>query len=133
MSTMTVPSESRPISKGWNIALWVLQVLVGLALLGAGSAKLAGAEEMVKQFDAIGLGQWFRYVTGGLEILGAVLMLVPKLSGVGALVLSTVMVGAVGAHLTKLGGSPVPALVFLVLLAVIAWGRRARTLALLGR
>jgi putative oxidoreductase len=133
MSSMTIDSESKPSSKGLNIALWALQVLVALGMLGAGSAKLAGAEEMVKNFDTIGLGQWFRYVTGGLEVLGAVLLLVPKLSGVGALLLGTVMVGAVGAHLTKLGGSPVPALVFLVLLAVIAWGRRAKTLALLGR
>jgi uncharacterized membrane protein len=32
---------------------------------------------MVGLFDAIGIGQWFRYLTGGLEVLGAVALLVP--------------------------------------------------------
>jgi putative oxidoreductase len=133
MSTIATQGEARPVSKGLNIALWVLQVLVALGMLAAGGFKFAGAEEMVKTFEAIGLGQWFRYLTGALEILGAVLLLVPRLSGVGALLLSCVMAGAVVAHLVKLGGSPVPALVFLIMLVVIAWGRRGQTLALLGR
>ena len=133
MSTITAQNDVRPVSKGLNIALWVLQALAGAALLAAGVSKLAGAEPMVQQFETIGLGQWFRYLTGALEVLGAVLLFVPKLSGVGALLLSAVMTGAVAAHLFKLGGSPVPALVFLVMLVAISWNRRGRTLALLGR
>jgi putative oxidoreductase len=133
MSTIDAQEVSRPDSKGLKVVLWVLQILVALAMLGAGVSKLAGAETMVHEFEAVGLGQWFRYLTGALEIGGAVLLLVPRLSGVGALLLGGVMAGAVVAHLVKLGGSPVPALVLLGLLVVIAWGRRGRTLALLGR
>jgi putative oxidoreductase len=133
MSTIVAQEGSRQVSKGWNVALWVLQVLVALAMLAAGGSKLAGAEPMVQTFETIGLGQWFRYLTGGLEVAGAVLLLVPRLSGLGALLLACVMAGAVVAHLVKLPGSPVPALVLLAMLVVIAWGRRGRTLALLGR
>jgi uncharacterized membrane protein YphA (DoxX/SURF4 family) len=133
MSTIVSQHEARPISKGLNIALWVLQVLVALAMLAAGGFKLAGAEPMVQQFETIGLGQWFRYLTGALEVGGAVLLLTPRLSGIGALLLSCVMAGAVVAHLVKLGGSPVAALVFLAMLVTIAWGRRGQVLALLGR
>jgi putative oxidoreductase len=133
MSAIVDQESPRAVSKGWNIALWVLQVLVALGMLMAGSFKLAGAEPMVQIFEALGLGQWFRYLTGGLEVAGAVLLLVPRLSGLGALLLSCVMAGAVVAHLVKLGGSPVPALVFLAMLVAIVWGRRGQILALLGR
>jgi hypothetical protein len=36
-------------------------------------------------FDKIGLGQWFRYVTGSLEVVGALLLLVPRTSAIGGL------------------------------------------------
>jgi putative oxidoreductase len=132
MSTIVVEGGVKPVSKGLNIALWVLQVLVGLAMIAAGVMKLIGAPMMVEEFETVGLGQWFRYLTGGWEVIAGVLLLVPKLSGVGATVLIPVMAGAVIAHLTKLGGSPVAPLVFLAMVSVIAWGRRRQTLSLMG-
>jgi putative oxidoreductase len=132
MSTIVVEGGVKPVSKGLNIALWVLQVLVGLAMIAAGVMKLIGAPMMVEEFETVGLGQWFRYLTGGWEVIAGVLLLVPKLSGVGATILIPVMAGAVIAHLTKLGGSPVAPLVFLAMVSVIAWGRRRQTLSLMG-
>jgi hypothetical protein len=49
------------------IALWLTQVALALMFLMAGS-KLAGVPPMVSLFDALGLGQWFRYVTGVIEV-----------------------------------------------------------------
>ena len=63
--------------------------------LMAGGNKLAGNPQMVGMFETIGLGQWFRYLTGSLEVIGAVLLIVPALSGVGGLLLTGVMFGAV--------------------------------------
>ena len=74
----------------------------------------------------------FRYVTGGLEVLGATALLVPRLAGAGALLLAGVMVGAVATHLFVVGGSPLMALVLLAVTALVAWSRRERTLRLLG-
>ena len=54
--------------KGRLIALGTLSGLVALAFIGAGSTKLAGAAAMVDLFDKVGLGQWFRYFTGVLEV-----------------------------------------------------------------
>jgi uncharacterized membrane protein YphA (DoxX/SURF4 family) len=133
MSTIVAEGGVKPASKGLNIALWVLQALVGVAMIGAGGAKLAGVEMMVKEFETIGLGQWFRYLTGGWEIVGGILLLVPGLSVVGAISLIPVMIGAIVAHLTKLPDPFIPALVFLVLLCVIAWGRRGQILRLMGK
>src|ERR1700676_1723173 len=52
------------------ITLWTLSGLVALAFLGAGGAKLAGVPVMVEMFGKVGLGQWFRYFTGLLEVAG---------------------------------------------------------------
>lgn len=116
-----------------NVALWVLQIAAAAMLGMAGIAKLTGTPDMVALFDAVGVGQWFRYVTGTLEVSGALLLLAPGLAGVGALVLASVMLGAVLAHLFVIGGAPVVPLVLLVVVAIIAHGRRERTLRLLGR
>lgn len=126
-------SGAKTTGKTMNIILWVLQIGVAAMFLMAGSVKLAGPEQVVAMFNTIGLGQWFRYLTGALEVAGAVMLLIPRLSGVGALLLICVMIGAVFTHLFVIGGSPVGAIVLLVVSAIIAWGRRDRTLRLLGR
>ena len=102
-------------------------MLLAAAFLAAGAAKLAGPEMMVKQFEAIGLGQWFRYLTGILEIAAAILLLIPRRAGYGALLLIPIMLGAAGAHLVVFKDSPVAPLVLLGLAAVVAWGQVART------
>jgi putative oxidoreductase len=108
-------------SKRRTVGLWILRVLLAAAFLAAGSAKLAGVQTMVDVFEKVGLGQWFRFVTGVLEVSGAILLLIPRLTFYGAALLLLVSVGAVTAHLTVLGGNPAPALILLVLTAVTAW------------
>jgi putative oxidoreductase len=127
MSTAQGLTVSTRPGRGMNIALWSLQVLLAAAFLAAGAAKLAGPDMMVKQFEAIGLGQWFRYLTGILEIVAAVLLLIPRRAGYGALLLIPIMLGAVAAHLVVFKDNPVAPLVLLGLAAVIAWGRLAPT------
>lgn len=118
--------------KALNLVLWTVQVLVALAFLAAGAAKLLGNPDMISLFDAIGVGQWFRYVTGTLEVLGAVLLIVPSQTAFGALLLLCVMAGAILAHLTVLHTAPTAPLVFFALAAAIAWGRRSQLAGLLG-
>jgi putative oxidoreductase len=107
--------------KGRTVGLWVLRALLAAAFVAAGSAKLAGAPAMVEVFEKVGIGQWFRFVTGLLEVSGAILLLIPRLTFYGAALLLLVTVGAVTAHLIVLGGNPTPALILLVLSAVAAW------------
>lgn len=49
----------------------VLDILLGLAFLMAGISKIAGAKMHVDHFRKWGLPQWFRQVTGLVELLGA--------------------------------------------------------------
>lgn len=127
------PASHATSNKVSNIILWVLQIGAAAMFLIAGYGKLSGDPMMVKVFETVGLGQWFRYLTGALEVIGAILLLTPWFSGLGALLLVAVMLGAVASHLFILGGSPMMAIVLLVVTAIIAWGRRDRTLRLLGR
>jgi putative oxidoreductase len=116
-----------------NIVLWLLQLAAAAIFLFAAIPKLTGNPQAIEGFGKIGLGQWFRYFTGALEVTGALLLLIPKLSGVGGLLLACVMVGAVLTHLFVLGGNPALAIVLLVVTIIIAWGRRERTMSLIGR
>src|ERR1700735_2373625 len=120
----SVPSARRPLSKGLNITVWVFQVLAAAAFLAAGGGKLAAAPAMVEVFAKLGSGQWFRYLTGALEVIGAVALLVPRAAFYGAVLLATVMIGAIVTHLAVLGGSAIRALVLLVIVGTIAWLRR---------
>jgi putative oxidoreductase len=115
-----------------NVGLWILQIGAAGMFLMVGFFKLSGDPRMVALFDAIGLGQWFRYVTGSLEVLGALLLLIPRLSGLGALLLMGVMLGAVPTHLFVVGGSPLQAIILLIVTGVVAWGRRKRTMNILA-
>ncbi len=125
-------SASGSTGKIINVGLWILQIGAAGMFLMVGFFKLSGDPRMVGLFDAIGVGQWFRYVTGSLEVLGAILLLTPRLSGLGALLLVGVMLGAVATHLFLVGGSPLGAIILLIVTGVIAWGRRKRTMNLLA-
>ena len=79
---------------------------------------------MVGLFEAIGIGQWFRYLTGSIEVIAALLLLTSRFAVFGAVLLISTMIGAVVTHLFIVGGSPVPAIVLLAGSSAIAWVRR---------
>src|SRR5262245_9532295 len=79
-----------------RIAVSILRVLLGLAFLTIGVAKLTGSLHTVQTSAAFGWGQWFRYVTGLLDVAGALLVFAPRWTCYGALLLTcTVGLGAV--------------------------------------
>lgn len=120
--TTQATAPATPRWKSWT--LWGLQIVAALVFVAAGGAKLAGVERMVVLFEQIGIGQWFRYLTGGIEVAGALAMLTPRKAFWGGLLLACTMVGAIFTHLVLVGGSPVPALVLLAVTGTIAWLRR---------
>ena len=118
------PSPTVVRSRPATIALWVLQVLLAVAFLGAGGAKLAGAAPMVAVYEAIGVGQWFRYLTGVFEIGGAIALLTPRLSVLATVWLMCILVGAISTHVIILHNSPFLAVVLLTGLIIVAYVRR---------
>ncbi len=107
-----------------DLALWCVQAFLALVFVSAGWAKLMGKPEMVSLFSEVGLGQWFRYFTGILELTGAVLIMVPKTRRTGAALLATIMLGALTAHLFILHvPSTTPGVLFLMS-GFVVWGRQ---------
>jgi putative oxidoreductase len=115
------------------IALWAVQLALAAMFLLAGGSKLAGAPAMIALFDGVGIGQWFRYVTGLIEVGSAVTLLVPSIAPFGALALVATMTGAVLTHLFIVGGSPMVPAVLLVGSLTVAWVRRDQISSALSR
>ena len=134
-STSVTASHTPAIPRGRValVALWLTQMALAGMFLFAGGLKLTGAPELVGLFDAIGVGQWFRYMTGSIEVVSAVALLVPAWAAFGALLLIPTMVGAVFTHLFIVGGSAVPATVLLTGSLAIAWARRDQLASVLSR
>jgi putative oxidoreductase len=59
-----------PVARGRaaRVALWLTQVGLAAMFMFVGGLKLTGAPQLVALFDAIGIGQWLRYVTGSIEL-----------------------------------------------------------------
>lgn len=109
---------------------WALRLAVAVLFVMFGSDKFPSrpGSEWVHIFDQIGLGQWFRYFTGIVEVGGALLVLFPKTAFAGFATLAVTMFGAVLAHLLALHDgflALVPA-ILCIALALIACHRGAR-------
>jgi len=111
-------------SRARTVTLWTLQILAAALFFLSGVSKLAGAAAMVQLFAVIGLGQWFRYATGLIEVVSAALLLVPSLAFYGAALLIPTMAGAIATHLFIVGGSPAPATFLLGATIAIALMKR---------
>ena len=111
-------------SKVRTYTIYVIKALLTIAFLGAGAAKLAGAEPMIAVYETIGVGHWFRYLTGFIEVVCAILLLVPRAQAFGAIILVCTMTGAVLSHLFILGPSAIPAAALGVLSAIVAYAHR---------
>ena len=122
MTTVTL-NRNATKRRALAVVLWTLQIVSAALFLFSGTLKLTGAPMMVEMFGAIGLGQWFRYFTGGLEVISAVLLLVPSLARFGALALAVTMVGAILTHLFIIGGNPAVPIALLAATTTIAWVR----------
>jgi uncharacterized membrane protein YphA (DoxX/SURF4 family) len=91
---MAVSVRGQAMSK--TIAIYGVQVVLGVVALASGYAKISGMDLMVHHFEMLGLGQGFRLVAGSAEIIAGLCLLMPRGGILGAVLLATVMVGALG-------------------------------------
>ena len=91
------------LSKIQTIVTWSLQVVVAGILLQTLFFKFTGAEESVYIFSTLGAEPWGRLGSGMVELIAALLLLMPKTAPFGAALTMAVMAGAIGSHLTILG------------------------------
>ncbi|MFF4385095.1 DoxX family protein [Kitasatospora sp. NPDC001547] len=114
--------------------VWTLRILLALFFaLASALPKLLALPAATAVFDAIGWGHWFMYLTGLVELAGAIGLLVGRLAGPAATALIVFLVFAFVTQLTAMHGQNAGTpFLFMVPLAVIAWNRRAETAELLG-
>jgi uncharacterized membrane protein YphA (DoxX/SURF4 family) len=74
---------------------WVILAITSLFFIMSGSQKLSGAEQMVILFRDLGYPVWFMFAVGTIEVIGAVLLLIPRTSLYSAAALSVLMAGAI--------------------------------------
>lgn len=112
----TMSSSSR------GVAVTILKLMLGLAFLAIAAVKLTGSMQTPQMFANIGWGQWFRYFTGALDLIGAILVLVPRSAFYGALLLMcTVGFAVVLTFAGRIHDSPLAPLVLTVIAAMVAW------------
>ena len=105
-----------------SILIIIAQVVLGLLFLLIGSMTVAGMNMFVENFRRFGYPQWFRIVTGSLEVLGGIGLLIgiwlPGLAALASAGLTLVMLGAVLTHLrTK---DPLKKIALAIVLEVLA-------------
>lgn len=82
---------------------WTCQVVAAAILAQTLFFKFSGAPESVHIFTQLGVEPWGRFASGVAELVVAVMLLMPRTAALGALAAIAMMLGAVGAHLTRLG------------------------------
>jgi putative oxidoreductase len=114
--------------RGADRVVWILQLVMAGVFVYFGVAKIMPANAAwVQMFEAIGLGQWFRYLTSALEIVCGLLLLVPRAVPIAGSFLALTMIAATLVRLLILDHAVsalfAPAACFAALV-VIVWYRR---------
>jgi putative oxidoreductase len=103
-------------------ALWAIQALMALVMVGPGVQKFT-SPVWQRMFRVWGYPDHFHLVIGAIEVAAGLGLLVPRIATPSAVVLMGVMLGAAATRWSN-GGSAVGELVFFALLGVIAYARR---------
>jgi hypothetical protein len=112
-----------------RVAFWIVAALLAVFYLFSGVTKVARSKDQLRPMmgwvDSVPL--WFLRTIGVLEVLGAVGLILPPLTGVApglalaaAAGLALVQVGATALHLNRGEAKVVPLNIVLLALAVVA-------------
>lgn len=87
------------LTKIEHILLWLIGAYLSYKLMVTGYKKFDPDGMWTKAFLRWGYPVWFRVFIGILEVVGGLLLLVPRTRHFGALILSVVMIGALATRL----------------------------------
>ena len=82
---------------------WICRITAAVILLQTLFFKFRAAPESVYIFTKVGAEPWGRIGSGILELIAAVMLLIPRTVWTGALLALVMMTGAIASHLTVLG------------------------------
>ena len=82
---------------------WIARVVAAFILLQTLYSKFLGADESIFIFTQLGVEPWGRYLSGVVELLAAILLLVPRIAWLGSVLGLGLMTGAIASHFLVLG------------------------------
>ena len=101
-------------------SLWISKVIISLLFILASIGKLAKNESVIQMFKEWGYVDGFYFIIGLLELVLAILLLIPKTALYSAILLFILMIGALFTHLTN---DPfleiIRPIIFMIFLAII--------------
>jgi uncharacterized membrane protein YphA (DoxX/SURF4 family) len=115
-----------------STTLWILRLTASAILLQTLFFKFSGAEESIYIFSTLGLEPYGRIGSGIVELIAALLIMIPRTTLLGALLGIGVMIGAILSHLLVLGIEvkndggllfTLAIIVFLCCVALIYWNK----------
>jgi len=86
-----------------KIFIWVLRITVSIIFLQTLYFKFTAAPESVYIFETLGIEPYGRIGSGIVELIASILILIPRMTLLGAIIGLATITGAIIAHLTKLG------------------------------
>jgi hypothetical protein len=86
-----------------NMFSWILRLVVAIILLQTLYYKFTAHPDSVHIFTAIGIEPWGRIGVGILELITALLILIPNTKVIGIMCSLVIILGAVFSHLLVLG------------------------------
>ena len=95
---------------------WILTGIVGFIFIGSGMVKLSGSEDAIQMADGIGISISTLFGLGLIELIAAVLFIIPRTGMLGTLLLIAYMGGAMATHVL-MGES----FLFPALIQVLVW------------
>jgi len=96
---------------------WLVTAIVTFMLGSSGVSKVMATQEMVQNFEFMKLTPYLS-TTGLLELAGVILLIIPRTSIYGAILISCMMSGAVALHLSLMGGVKV---MVPILIGLLTW------------
>ncbi len=85
------------------VLLWILRIIPALIMLQTLFFKFSASAESVYIFTTLGVEPWGRILSGMMELIAGILLLIPGKTVYGAIIGAGVMAGAIMSHLTILG------------------------------
>ena len=115
-----------------QILNWILKGIPAIILLQTLFFKFTAAPESVYIFETLGMEPAGRIGIGVLELIAAILILIPATTGIGALLGLGIISGAIFFHLTELGIAVqndggmlfILALIVFVFCLILSWNYR---------
>jgi len=101
-----------------QIIYWVLTGLVAFVFLGSAAGKLSANEETIKMAAGFGLDAKTYTILGIVELVCAILFIIPRTGIVGTLLLTAYMGGAIASHLEHGVSIVAPCIIQTFMLAV---------------